>query len=146
MKGEMVMENINGGVCKFSFMVDSNSNIFRQLFRKYSLFYLYLFKLEYQANLELVKREKLLKRDLSAGHQINSNHLADSSQDDLFPSIRAVNNKREEVNKIRAAMERIKPGKFGLCVDCGIDITMFRVARSGNMAIETCEPCCRARH
>jgi len=60
---------------------------------------------------------------------VSSNHLADSSfeQYEQEFNISMIENETEELKEIGRALEKIDGGKFGICENCGIDISIERL-------------------
>lgn len=54
-------------------------------------------------------------------------HLADSAPDHLDADIDVVENERDMLEEIQAALHRIEDGTFGKCVDCGSSIPAGRL-------------------
>ena len=54
-------------------------------------------------------------------------HMADSAPDQLDADIDVVENERDMLEQIQAALHRIEAGTFGKCVDCGTAIPAGRL-------------------
>ncbi len=100
-------------------------------------------KLEYYKNLLLSKRENLLKsldhmkasglnssvRDESGDHSAYAFHMADHGTDTMDREQQYMFASRENnyLYHLNLALERIDEGDFGVCINCGKDISDERL-------------------
>lgn len=75
---------------------------------------------------ELVSRLERLKQNLTSGRSADSQEQAQELEN--AEVVDALGNEaRSEISKIARALEQIKNGTYGTCVDCGESIPMARL-------------------
>lgn len=76
---------------------------------------------------ELTVRLERIKANLRRGYHADSKERAKELEDSEV--VDALGNEaRAEIGKISAALQRIKSGDFGVCVECGAEIERGRIA------------------
>ena len=75
---------------------------------------------------ELVRRLARLKENLTAGHSADSQEQAQELEN--AEVVDALGNEaRTEISRIAKALDQIKNGTYGICLDCGEKIPMARL-------------------
>ncbi len=106
--------------------------------------------------LKLEARSGVLREEIRAGLEASNNEdyrklagevhdMGEEALADLLVDVRLAEIDRDivEINDIKAALARMRSGRYGICTDCGAQIPQARL--QAYPTAKRCEPCQRKR-
>jgi DnaK suppressor protein len=94
---------------------------------------------------DLQQRDRAIAEDVGSGAAASDDptHPADQDSEGLVEEVELARLERSIYHRVEAALQRIADGRFGICEDCGTEISRERL--DALPYAETCASCAAAR-